>query len=383
MQAYLNLCFILDFIISMLYRGSYIWVFFFAGVLLLSACRNDKTLPIGATPDPNWPGTTPYQLDLPPRPPVTYIPPGNPMTKEGVNLGHRLFFDPLLSGDNSMSCATCHKLSDGTADSRQFSVGIDGTVGRRNAMPLFNLVFQKEFFWDGRAVGLEELALMPITDHTEMQESLPNLLYELSQDDNYPDLFWQAFGTDSITGDLVAKAIAQYLRALTSFNSRLDSSMYYGLFLTEAEANGEQLFSSLTGGDCFHCHGEGNKLFGDFKYRNNGLTAAATIEDFPDAGRGEVTGDPKDYGTFKTPSLRNVALTAPYMHDGRFATLQEVLDHYSEGLKNGPNINHGELEFVGQGGTQLTPKEKDEIIAFLRALTDYSILDNPLYQDPF
>lgn len=353
------------------------------GLLGISwACTQDKALPIEDLP-PQVHTTTPFELDLPPNPPQLYIPADNPMTEEGVNLGHRLFFDPLLSGDNTMACATCHQLEDGTSDSRQFSVGIDGTVGRRNAMPLFNLAFQQEFFWDGRAVGLEMLALMPIQDHTEMKESLPNLLWELSQDTAYPTLFWEAFGTDTITGDYVAKAIAQYLRALTSFNSKFDSSLYHGAFLEDDEVNGYMLFNSLVGADCIHCHNEGNKLFGDGKYRNNGLTAAATIQDFPDAGRGEVTGNPDDYGTFKTPSLRNVELTAPYMHDGRFATLEEVLDHYSEGLQVGPNINRGELEFVDQGGVKLTADEKADVIAFLKTLTDHTIQDNPLYQSPF
>ncbi len=352
-------------------------------LLLISlACTRDKTLPI----DDNGPvehTTTPFELDIPDNAPPTYIPADNPMTEEGVNLGQRLFFDPLLSGDNTMACATCHKLEDGTSDSRRFSFGIDGTKSRRNAMPLFNLAFQKEFFWDGRAVGLEMLALLPIEDHTEMKESLPHLLWELSQDPVYPDLFWEAFGTDTITGDYVAKAIAQYLRALTSFNSKFDSSLYHGVFLEDDELNGYMLFNSLTDADCIHCHNEGNKLFGDGKYRNNGLTAAATIHDFPDAGRGEVTGNPEDYGTFKTPSLRNVELTAPYMHDGRFATLEEVLDHYSEGLHVGPNINRAELEFVDQGGVQLTQDEKDDVIAFLKTLTDHTIKDNPLFQNPF
>lgn len=368
---------------SMKNRSAMHFIAVLTGLLLFNwACTKDKALPISDLP-PTTHTPTPYELNLPPSPPTLYIPAGNPMTEEGVNLGHRLFFDPLLSGDNTMSCATCHSLASGTSDSRTFSVGIDGTVGRRNAMPLFNLAFQEEFFWDGRAIGLEMLVLMPIEDHTEMKESLPNLLRELSQDPLYPKLFWQAFGTDTITGDYVAKAIAQYLRALTSFNSTFDSSLYYGTFLDDDVVDGLQLFQSLVGADCIHCHGGGNKLFGDFKYRNNGLTAAATIEDFPDAGRGEVTGNPSDYGTFKTPSLRNVALTAPYMHDGRFATLEEVLDHYSEGLQVGPNINRGELEFVDSGGVGLTVKEKAAVIAFLHSLTDNTIQDNPLYRSPF
>ena len=346
---------------------------------MMVACTKDQAL----QPADGWAyDPTPYNLETPVNMEIT-SPPGNPLTEQGVKLGHYLFFDPILSGDNTMSCATCHSLDAGTSDSRRFSVGIDGTVGRRNAMPLFNLGYMNEFFWDGRVQGLEMQVIMPIEDHTEMKETLDNLLAELAAHPDYPRMFFEAFGEPAITGDQVARALAQYLRTLVSFNSRYDKAMRREIFPTDAEWRGRVLFNDLLGADCMHCHNEGNNLFGDFKYRNNGITAAATIQDFPDAGRGEVTGAAKDYGTFKTPSLRNVALTAPYMHDGRFATLEEVIEHYSSGLQQSPNINPGELEHVGSGGVQLTVAEKADLLAFLHSLTDSSIFSNPLFLSPF
>ena len=327
---------------------------------------------------------TPYELKLPLNAPHPFLNPANPLTEEGINLGHHLFFDSILSGDNTISCATCHSVEFGMSDGLQFSVGIRGQLGRRNSMPLFNLVFQEKFFWDGRANSLEEQVLMPIEDHTEMDERLENIAAKLQAHGEYPAMFYYAFGTDEITPERLAKAMAQYLRTLVSLTSKFDSAKYLNKgFLTDSEIRGFNLSQSLIGGDCVHCHNEGNRLFSDFKFRNNGHTEAATIHEFPDAGRGEVNGKPEDYGTFKTASFRNLVFTAPYMHDGRFWTLEEVIDHYSEGLKISPTVNRAELEHVDSGGVQLTPQEKADIVAFLKSLTDYTMKENPLFNTPF
>lgn len=359
------------------------WLIIPLAAFLVSACIRDMAKERIESDKYGRFDPTPYDLQLPPFAPHPFLNPDNPLTEEGVTLGHHLFFDPILSSDNTISCATCHQVEFGMTDGLQFSEGIRGQIGRRNSMPLFNLVFQKEFFWDGRAVGLEEQALLPIQDHTEMDLTLEEMSIKLKGDTEYPAMFYHAFGTDEPTPDLVARALAQYLRTLISLTSKFDSAKYLNKgFLSESELRGFNLSQSLIGGDCVHCHNEGNKLFSDFKFRNNGHTEAATIHEFPDAGRGEVTGKPEDYGTFKTASFRNLVFTAPYMHDGRFWTLEEVIDHYSEGLKVSPTVNRAELEHVDSGGVHLTPQEQADIVAFLKSLTDYTMKENPLFNKP-
>lgn len=362
-------------------------IYMLAIVMVWAACSYHKSeKPVITDPDYGTYDPTPYNFDLPsnaPTIPSNAIPPDNPTTEEGVNLGHRLFFDPITSGDNTMSCATCHSIDYGTTDGLKVSEGILGIKGTRNSMPLFNLIFHQEFFWDGRAQSLEEQVLMPIQDHIELDETIANLITELKQDTAYPRLFFQAFGTADIQSQHIAMALAQYLRALTSFDSRWDQAQRNEIFLEDEEVRGYQLFNDLSGADCFHCHGEGNGLFGDFTFENNGLDSAASIYGFDDIGRAKFTGKTGDYGRFKIPSLRNVQLTAPYMHDGRFATLDEVIDHYSEGLQMSPNIDQGKLEYVTQGGVMLTTQEKSDLKAFLLSLTDSTVFSNPLYQSPF
>jgi cytochrome c peroxidase len=359
----------------------------FVLLLMISACRNDLPVTVNEEPLPEF-NPTPYQYNLPeyaPRPPRP--PADNPTTVEGVSLGRMLFYDKKLSGDNTQSCASCHNQADAFTDSgRRFSVGILGIEGKRNSMPLFNLDFADRFFWDGRARSLEEQALMPIAGHSEMAEKLPELVEELKADKDYPAKFYAAFGTSEINEELIAKAIAQFLRSMVSFRSKYDSVRFLNKgFFSESEQRGYELFFSESGGDCFHCHSEGNLLFSTFTFENNGLTAAAQIEDFPDPGLGSVSGRAEDYGLFKVPSLRNVALTAPYMHDGRFATLKEVLDFYSDSLQYSLNINYSNLKrtHLELGGMKLSEEEKWDIIAFLHTLTDRSAIQDSSYSDPF
>lgn len=351
-----------------------IWLILLIGTVY--SCKPDKddnitktvNNPAGYTP-------TPYQLNLPEHFPQMPLPMDNPLTEEGVELGRHLFYEKKLSGDNSMSCGSCHKPNAGFSDERQFSIGIDGLPGKRQAMPIVNLGYSQTFFWDGRANSLSEQALIPVRDPIEMHEDWSNAMSELQADPIYPPMFEKAFGTSTIDSILVGKAIAQFELTLISGDSKFDKFLRREVAFTNDELNGYTLFNALGGGDCLHCHG--GTLTTDHSFQNNGLDEVLT-----DLGLGLVTGNASDNGKFKVPSLRNIALTAPYMHDGRFNTLDEVLDFYSTGVHfNSPNISPN-MEFAASGGVNLTPQEKIELKAFLLTLTDSSFINNPDFQDP-
>ncbi|MFD1161573.1 cytochrome-c peroxidase [Hwangdonia seohaensis] len=302
------------------------------------------------------------------------IPVDNPQTVEGVALGKKLFFDPILSGDNTQACADCHAPGNAFSDADRFSDGIDGIRGNRNSMPLFNLAwnYDEKFFWDGSSFSLEHQAFVPVSDPIEMKSSWTQLETELQQHPEYPNLFQQAFGTSKIDSTVVTKAIAQFERTLISSNSKFDKYLLGEATLTPEELNGFNVFMDETKGDCFHCHGsDKNPLWTDNIFHNNGLDAT-----FTDLGLGAVTGDPADNGKFKSPSLRNLAFTAPYMHDGRFATLDEVINHYSEGLQNSSTIDPL-MKKVAQGGVQLSAQDKADLKAFLLSLSDDEFISNP------
>jgi len=236
-------------------------------------------------------------------------------------------------------------------------------------MPLFNLAWKPSFFWDGRAASLREQVLIPIEDHRELNEDLANVVTKLEADPAYKAGFAEAFGGPGISSERLAIALETFLLSLVSHDSKFDRARRGEATLTDLEQRGFELFmtereprSGQFGGDCFHCHG--GALFTDHQFRNNGL-----LIDAADPGRGEVTGLALDQGTFSTPSLRNIALTAPYMHDGRFATLEEVLDHYSAGVQRTRTLDPN-LAKHPDGGLGLSPEEKRALIAFLRTLTD-------------
>ena len=307
------------------------------------------------------------------------VPPDNPQTEEGIFLGRKLFYDPLLSADNTQACASCHNPENAFTNNNRFSEGIDGFFGDRNVMPLFNLAWNYEdaFFWDGRESGLENQAFEPITNPIEMHTSWPEVTEKLSQNSEYPLLFEAAFGSIPIDSVLVSRAIAQFERTLISANSKFDAYLLGNSNLTMQEINGFNIFMDESKGDCFHCHGsENNPLWTDNKFHNNGLDSSLT-----DLGLGRVTGDPSDNGKFKSPSLRNLIFTAPYMHDGRFSTIDEVINHYSEGLQNSPTIDPL-MKKVAQGGVQLSPQEKANLKAFLLTLTDEDFINNPNFSNP-
>ena len=307
------------------------------------------------------------------------IPSNNPQTEEGVLLGKKLFFDPILSDDGSLACAGCHNTTNAFTDSTRFSDGIDGLFGNRNAMPLFNLAwnYDNTFFWDGRDRGLENQVFEPITNPLEMHSTWGAVAEKLQAHPEYPELFNAAFRSQTIDSVLVSKAIAQFERTLISANSKFDKFLLGTANLTPEESNGFTIFMDESKGDCFHCHGsENNPLWTDNKFHNNGLDST-----FSDLGLGNVTGDPADNGKFKTPSLRNLAFTAPYMHDGRFETIEEVINHYSEGLQNSTTIDPL-MKKVDQGGVQLSPQEKSDLKAFLLSLSDPDFINNPDFSNP-
>ena len=313
---------------------------------------------------------TPFPLQITDRFPKVAITADNHPTLEGVELGRRLFSDKRLSKGNVQSCASCHDSDYAFADpGKRVSLGADQIAGRRNAQPLFNLAWHDGFFWDGRAKTLREQVLMPITDPAEMNADLDEVIAKLASDQSLREQFGQAFGDPEPNRENLARALEQFLLTLVSQDSKFDRAARKEVEFTEEEKRGLELFvtehdpaRNLFGADCFHCHG-GN-LFTSRRYSNNGLDI-----DYTDLGRFEVSADPADRGKFKVPSLRNVELTAPYMHDGRFATLEEVIDHYDHGVQRSPNLDPN-LAKHPSAGLGLSEADKRALVAFLRTLTD-------------
>ena len=298
-------------------------------------------------------------------------PADNLPTPAGVALGKRLFHDPQLSVNNSQSCASCHDPTFAFADPRPTSSGAEGQRGTRNAMPLFNLAWKPSFFWDGRAPTIRAQVLQPIEDPLEMHESLAHVIGKLAADADYPAAFEQVFGAREITADRLARALEQFLLTLISADAKIDQTLRGGAPLTGDERRGFELFFTesdpahgIRGADCFHCHGGAN--FTNYQFLNNGLDPDETR---PDLGRAQVTGAAPDRGRFMVPSLRNVALTAPYMHDGRFKTLDEVIDHYDRGVQRSATLDPNLAKHLAWGGLHLTADEKRALVAFLKTLS--------------
>lgn len=321
---------------------------------------------------------TPFRLAVSERLPKVKLPADNPLTVEGVNLGRRLFHEPRFSRNNRQSCASCHQQTNAFTDARPYSLGESGQAGRRNAMPLMNLAWVRDFFWDGRAKSLREQVLMPIQDHLEMNETLDRVVTKLQATDDYPKQFAAAFGSSEISPDRMARALEQFLLTLISQESKFDRAVRNLTALTPLEQRGLRLFVTehdpargLRGADCFHCHG-GN-LFSNHQFLNNGLKELAGNAD---SGRMEITKSEADRNKFKVPSLRNVALTAPYMHDGRFATLEEVIEHYNGPMARSRTLDPN-LAKHPEAGLGLDAEDKAALVAFLKTLTDESFVSPP------
>lgn len=315
----------------------------------------------------------PYRLHVPATFPRPLLPLDNPLTEEGVALGRRLFFEPRLSKGNRQSCATCHDPAKAFTDGAAVSVGAGGNPGTRSSMPLFNLAWKTSFFWDGRARTLREQVLQPITNPSEMGETLPSVLAKLAApapgEPGYPETFQSAFGTPELNAERLARALEQFLLVQVSGDSKFDRALRGEAALSAIEARGFELFQTefdpsrgLRGGDCFHCHG--GSLFQSQRFGNNGLSTT-----FADRGRAEVTGRASDEGLFSVPSLRNVARTAPYMHDGRFDTLEKAVAHYCAGVRPSPTLDPN-LAKHPNGGLGLDAEEQRALVAFLHTLSE-------------
>jgi cytochrome c peroxidase len=330
---------------------------------------------------------TPYALEVPAYLPRPVMDESNPLTVEGIELGRRLFYDDIMGRDSSFSCAACHQQDKAFTDGRALAVGVAGNPGSRNAMSIVNLAFNpRGFNWDGQFEKLWEQAIHPIENILEMDEDWERVLVRLRRHPDYPQRFRAAFGigrTGEITREMTAKAIAQFEQTIISADSHYDRVVYQNTeFFTEEEQLGaDSLFfvedvpvGALHPG-CGHCHNQPS--FGDNFFKNNGLDDVVSLDDFADKGFGAVSGSRSDNGKFRTPTLRNIALTAPYMHDGRFNTLSEVLDHYASG-------GHGvENEDANITGFVLTDRQREALLAFLNALTDENLLTDERYANPF
>lgn len=352
--------------------------------LFLYSCSSEKDQDPSVVNDK----PTPYQLIIPKHLPQSFVmPTDNPLTVEGVELGRHLFYDATLSGNNTMSCASCHQQEKAFTDGRAVSIGIDGVEHKRSAMSLANMLWFSQLNWDGSAMNLEEQARGPIENKIELHEDLAHAVAELQATKRYPSMFRKAFGDSIITETNVLKALGQFQRTLISADARYDRYMNQKGQLTKDELEGMKLFlthpdpsTNTRGGNCGDCHG--GTLFSLRTFHNNGLDAT-----FTDKGLGDITGLAKDKGKFKAPTLRNIALTAPYMHDGRFATLEEVLDHYNDHIKyNSPTLDPLIIEASNEpnGKTlMLTADEKRKIIKFLHTLTDSTFIADKRFSDPF
>ncbi len=367
--------------VSSVLRNHAAWVVF---ALLAISCSKSVSV------DPAW-QATPYEFEIPFRfPDKLNIPADNPMTVEGVELGRHLFYDGRVSGrthpDSMMSCATCH------LQARSFECGIDHPVFKGGQphgatgiptphfmMPLINLVWTPMgYLWNGSVGQIESFTWMAIAAPHEMHSDTNRSRALIAQTPGYPEMFRKAFGSEQVTVANMGKAIAQFIRTLVSDDSKFDRYIRGEVQLTPSERNGYVLFMTEEGADCFHCHGgEGNPLFTTGLYYNNGKdTVFADSRD-----RFSVTGSPSDIGAYKAPTLRNLIFTAPYMHDGRFKTIDEVLEFYNSGVQTGP-YTHPLMHHAAEGGVRLTPAELTDLKAFLLTLTDSAFVTNPAYGPP-
>ncbi len=329
--------------------------------------------------------STPYVLNIGDLPPPN-IASDNPLTQQGVKLGRMLFYETLLSADGSMSCASCHRQEHAFSDTSQFSIGVEGLPGGRQAMAVFNMAWnENEFFWDGRAHLLRDQSLMPIQDPLEMNESLENVVVKLSNEQKYRDQFIRAFGSDEITAEKMSLAMEQFMNSLVSSESKYDKYLRGDATLTANEEHGRYLFfqefnpffPDSSGADCAHCHGGAN--FENDQYMNNGLD---TDGDQSDNGRENTTMNTSDKAKFKVTSLRNIGVTAPYMHDGRFNDLFEVVEHYNSGLKHSATLDPALDQVISNNGLGLSEQDKADLVAFLLTLTDKDFLTDTRYSDP-
>lgn len=314
-----------------------------------------------------------YDLEIPADfPALAFDRDKNPVTVNGVALGKKLFYEGRLSRNNSISCGFCHIQENAfTHHGHPVSHGIDNRLGIRNASPIQNMAFLRNYTWDGVSHNLDERSLVPITTDFEMDSSMPEVVGKLNADANYKKLFKAAFGDENITGERVLKAISQFMATMVSADSKYDRVLKGKTAFTAEENEGYQLFRN----NCASCHS--GALFTDESFRNTGMYYNAQ---YNDRGRYRVTLDWNDNMKFRVPSLRNVEYTAPYMHDGRFTTLEAVLNFYSDQVENQPNLDPL-LKKDGHIGIRMNPLEKQYIIAFLKTLSDQNFITNKAFAE--
>lgn len=293
----------------------------------------------------------------------------NPLAKEKIQLGRRLFYDPILSKDNTISCASCHSSYNAFAHTdHNLSHGINDNIGNRNAPALFNLAWHKSFMWDGAINHLDVQALAPITHPKEMAETIENVIQKLQRSRVYPKLFYKAFKDSNITGEVVLKALSQFQLTLISANSKYDKVKLKKASFNDQEERGYQLFLKT----CNTCHTE--PLFSNYSFANNGLSIDSTLTDL---GKYGITKQSKDSLMFKIPSLRNLSYTFPYMHDGRFNKLSQVVKHYTSGI-----VINKYLSPELKQPIVLNSEQKTDLIAFLLTLNDSAFVFNPAFAFP-
>lgn len=378
------------------------WMYLILAVSVISvSCSKDKIEPVDNTQAVCGEGIVPPAVPTLPDTPFPYddftphsyltgqaydlfnsTPGNNPVTIEGATLGRVLFYDKQMSANNSVSCASCHQQEHAFGDPEVFSTGLNGELTARHSMAIFNPFMGFRFFWDFRANGLEEQALMPIEHPIEMEMDLNDLEVKLAGLDYYPSLFEDAFGDTSITQDRISLALAQFMRSIYSIDSKFDEGQVSNFAnFTPQELQGKDLFFADSRTNCNNCHQ--TYYFFDASAHNNGSESDYSA----DEGLGGFTGDPDHIGLFKTPTLRNIEYTAPYFHDGRFATLEEVINFYNTGIQGHPNLDDRLTTNNQVGGPpkqmNLSPTEVDALVAFLKTLSEPALLTKERWSDPF
>ncbi len=330
------------------------------GVILLTfSCKKEgKITPFSPTFTFNQPVNFPAPY---------YTFENNPLTKEGFELGRYLFYDPILSLDSSISCSSCHAQSHSFADHNiPFSKGVDKKIGTRNTPALMNLAWSTSFMWNGGVNHIEVQPLVPLTSTHELGESMINIVLKLNRSNFYRTKFKALYEMDEITDQHFLKVLAQFTAMLVSSNSRYDQYISGKINFTTQEVEGYALFKA----NCASCHRE--PLFTDYSFRNSGLESIIV-----DSGRYRVTQNPADLGKFKVPTLRNIEFTYPYMHDGKFMNLEQVIAFKSNGIKDSPT-----LDPLLKTPFAFTKIQQQALISFLKTLSDYNYTSNPLYAEP-
>lgn len=337
------------------------WCLLLALAVLITGCKDDDKEETGS------PGPVSFYVpDGFPTPVYSFQ--NNPLTPAGFALGRKLFYDPILSRDSTISCGSCHQQGVAFAHAdHTLSHGIDGLLGNRNAPAMFNIAWIPLFMHDGGINHLEVQPFAPIANPVEMDESLGNVIVKLKRSTYYPAMFEAAFGNDTITTQLMAKAMAQFMGTMISADSKYDKYRTGKAPLSTQELSGLALFRT----HCESCHRE--PLLTDNQFRNNGLDSVFT----KDPGREIITLNPADSGKFRVPSLRNIELTKPYMHDGRFQTLNQALNHYTSGIKQSSTLD----PLLSGGNIPLSSQDKSDIIAFLKTLTDYKYITDKRFSE--